>query len=192
MKTNAGKFFKAGVVSWAAGLAMAISAAPGMAGCATTEDKPATSAELSELRTFYAVRAADEGHGIDRMIVNELDLIGLAATSGPAEARPAGVDGQITYTARWVDNDLFKLEIEVLPIGSGAKAVRAGSYLQRKQPSGMGHEPLEVLLPPRKVEALKNKQKRPKRAGASGVGKTLDRLRRREERRGFWRTERIW
>ena len=126
-----------------------------LAGCASVPSEREAGAALSELHSFYVVRPADETHGVDRLIVNELDLLGLAATSGPGAARPAGVEGEITYLAKWVENDLFKLEIEIRPVAAGGKAVRAGSYLQRKQPGGMVHELLEILLPPRKVEERK-------------------------------------
>lgn len=108
--------------------------------------------DLSPLRSFYAVHSPDDAHGIDQLIAHQLDLLGLAATSGPAAAQPAGVDGEVTYLATWVDNNLFKLEIEIRPAGRGFKGVRAGSYLQRKQPPGMVHELLGILLPPRQVE----------------------------------------
>ncbi|MBC7367972.1 MAG: hypothetical protein H7343_14360 [Undibacterium sp.] len=126
-------------------------------GCATTGGRPdrEETTALSELHSFYVVRAADEVRGIDQVIVKELDLLGLEASSGPATAQPEGADGKITYLTMWVDNDLFKLEIEIRPMAKGAKAVRAGSYLQRKQPGGMVHELLEILLPPRKTEPVK-------------------------------------
>ena len=141
---------------WLKAAACAFAVALAMSGCATSgEEGDYKGTTLSELHSFYVVQSEDEMHGIDRLIVNELDLLGLEATSGPVTKRPANVDGEITYVAKWVDNDLFKLEIEIRPLSKGAKAVRAGSYLQRKQPSGMVHELLEVLLPPRKVEPLK-------------------------------------
>lgn len=140
LKTAAGAF--------AVGLALSSCATPG-------EGREYKGTALSELHSFYVVQPEDETHGIDRVIVNELDLLGLEATSGPAAKRPADVDGEVTYVAKWVDNNLFKLEIEIRPLSKGANAVRAGSYLQRKQPSGMVHELLEVLLPPRRVEPLK-------------------------------------
>lgn len=145
-----------GGVRWWRAAVGTLAAVFAVAGCATTEEtRDYDGSALSELHSFYVVRAEDEAHGIDGVIVNELDLLGLVATSGPASARPADVEGEITYVARWVDNDLFKLEIEIRPTSKGAKVVRAGSYLQRKQPGGMVHELLEILLPPRKVEALK-------------------------------------
>ncbi len=141
---------------WRGATAAALALGAGLAGCATTEEtRDYKGTALSELHSFYVVQSADDARGIDRLIVREIDLLGLEATSGPAAARPADVDGEITYVAKWVDDNLFKLELEIRPLSKGAEAVRAGSYLQRKQPSGMVHELLEILLPPRKVEALR-------------------------------------
>jgi hypothetical protein len=119
----------------------------GLAGCETTPSTPAKVADFSAMRSFYVVRSADETRGIDAVIVRELDLLGLQATSGAAEARPAGVDGEVRYVARWVDGNLFKLQIEIRPAAAG-QAVHAESYLQRKQASGMVQELLAILLPP--------------------------------------------
>ncbi len=127
----------------------------GLWGCATPtatgDDREA--ADLSQFRTFYVVRSADDTRGIDRVILHQLDLLGLKATSGVASARPSDVDGEVTYLATWVDNSLFKLEIEIRPAAGGLKGTRAGSYLQRKQPDGMVHELLQIILPPRAAEA---------------------------------------
>lgn len=127
---------------WLALLALAL------AGCETTPSTPAKVADFSAMRSFYVVRAADETRGIDGVIVRELDLLGLQATSGAAEARPAGVDGEVRYVARWVDGNLFKLQIEIRPVATPGQAVHAESYLQRKQASGMVQELLAILLPP--------------------------------------------
>jgi len=120
----------------------------GLAGCETTPSTPAKVADFSAMRSFYVVRSADETRGIDAVIVRELDLLGLQATSGAAEARPAGVDGEVRYVARWVDGNLFKLQIGIRPAAAAGQAVHAESYLQRKQASGMVQELLAILLPP--------------------------------------------
>jgi hypothetical protein len=107
------------------------------------------------MRSFYVVRPADETRGIDGVIVRELDLLGLSAVSGAAEAKPAGVEAEVRYVARWVDGNLFKLEIEIRPLTTAGPAVRAESYLQRKQASGMVQELLAILLPPRTLTEAK-------------------------------------
>ena len=134
----------------AAGLAL------GLVGCATTAPAPRSGkADFSAMRSFYVVRPPDETRGIDAVIVRELDLLGLNATSGTAEAKPAGAEAEVRYVARWVDGNLFKLEIEIRPLATAGEAMRAESYLQRKQASGMVQELLEILLPPRTVADVK-------------------------------------
>eukprot|EP01034_Spumella_vulgaris_P012596 gene12596-16038_t len=126
---------------------LAVGLALGLAGCATVPAPRASKADFSAMRSFYVVRPADETRGIDAVIVRELDLLGLSATSGAAEAKPAGAEAEVRYVARWVDGNLFKLEIEIRPSATAREAVRAESYLQRKQAGGMVQELLEILLP---------------------------------------------
>lgn len=127
----------------------------GLVGCATEPVARTGKEELSAMRSFYVVRPVDETRGIDGVIVRELDLLGLSAVSGAAEAKPAGVEAEVRYVARWVDGNLFKLEIEIRPLTTAGPAVRAESYLQRKQASGMVQELLAILLPPRTLTEAK-------------------------------------
>jgi hypothetical protein len=125
------------------------------AGCETVPVRHTGRADFSAMRSFYVVRSAEETRGIDAVIVRELDLLGLSATSGAAEAKPLGAEAEVRYVARWVDGNLFKLEIEIRPLAMAGEAVRAESYLQRKQASGMVQELLAILLPPRTLGEAK-------------------------------------
>lgn len=126
-----------------------------LAGCETVPSKSAPAVDFGAMRTFYVVRAPDDTRGIDGVIVRELDLLGLTATSGPAEARPAGVEGEVRYVARWVDGNLFKLQLGIQSVASPSQAVQAESYLQRKQAGGMVQELLAILLPPQTSSEVK-------------------------------------
>jgi len=130
-------------------------------GAATGKEGDRKGTTRSERHFFWVVQSGDKKHGSDRVIVTERDLLGLEVTSGPATKRRADVggDGEITYVAKWVDDNLFPLESQIRPRSKDAKAAGTGSYLQtylrREQRGGRGTGGWRLRCFRWTVEALK-------------------------------------
>lgn len=121
-------------------------------GCASMSSNLAPGADLSSVQSIYVVRLKPDERGINRVIADQLNLMGYKATTGEADAVPAEVDATLTYQDKWMwDITMYMIELNVQlrePRTEIALAT-AKSYrpsLQRKSPAGMAEEVLNQLF----------------------------------------------
>lgn len=112
----------------------------------------APGADLSKIKKIYVVHLAPDGRAINRVIADQLNLMGYHATTGEANAVPADIDATLTYQDKWMwDITMYMIELNVQlrePKTEIALAT-AKSYrpsLQRKTPAGMAEEVLSQLF----------------------------------------------
>jgi hypothetical protein len=115
-------------------------------GCASMSSNTAPGADLSKIKKIYVVHLAPDGRAINRVIADQLNLMGYHATTGEANAVPADIDATLTYQDKWMwDITMYMIELNVQlrePKTEIALAT-AKSYrpsLQRKTPAGMAEE----------------------------------------------------
>ncbi len=121
-------------------------------GCASMSSNIAPGADLSKIKKIYVVHLAPDERAINRVIADQLNLMGYQATTGEANAVPTDIDATLTYQDKWMwDITMYMIELNVQlrePKTEIALAT-AKSYrpsLQRKSPAGMAEEVLSQLF----------------------------------------------
>lgn len=123
-----------------------------LSGCATMSSTRAPGADLSKIRTIYVIRLAADGREVNKVIADELSLLGYQTTTGLETDIPQGVDATLTYQDRWmwdITMYMLRLNIQVRDPKTGALLAEGESYrpsLQRKEPNEMAREVLEAIL----------------------------------------------
>lgn len=123
-----------------------------LSGCATMSSTRAPGVDLSNIRTIYVIKLLADGREINKVIADELSLLGYQATTGLETDIPQGVDATLTYQDRWmwdITMYMLRLNIQVRDPKTGALLAEGESYrpsLQRKEPNGMAREVLESIL----------------------------------------------
>lgn len=121
-------------------------------GCANISAQKAPNAELTKLKTFYVVKLAPDGRGINHVISDQLNLMGYLSTTGGAAKPDIPVDAIVTYQDKWmwdITMYMLQLNIQVRDPATNMVWAKAQSYrpsLQRKSPESMSREVLESLL----------------------------------------------
>ncbi len=87
-----------------------------LSGCVVTQLKadvtPGT--KLSEVKKLYVVKLPADQRGVDRMIADRLNVMGMKATNGEKSAMPDDVDAIVTYQDKWMwDITMYMLELNV-------------------------------------------------------------------------------
>jgi len=87
-----------------------------LSGCVVTQLKadvtPGT--KLNDLKKLYVVKLPADQRGVDRMIADRLNAMGMKATSGEKSAMPDDVDAIVTYQDKWMwDITMYMLELNV-------------------------------------------------------------------------------
>jgi hypothetical protein len=70
-------------------------------GCSTLATHFEPSANLSRFKHIYVQQSLNDNHGLDALIVRELQARGLQAESGPLTLIPRDVKVYITYEDQW-------------------------------------------------------------------------------------------
>jgi len=86
-------------------------------GCAINRQSASVSpdVDLSTLKTFYVVKFAPDGRGINQLIAAELRRRGFEATTGPDDSAPKNADAIVTYQDRWQwDISMYMIELKIL------------------------------------------------------------------------------
>lgn len=123
--------------------------------CSNVSTQRDPGADLARLHHFYVERRLGDDHHLDEHIVQELQTLGLEASSGPLTMKPDGVDAIVSYTDRWAwdfKTYLIELNLEVRDAHSG-KVLTTGRFYQpsitTKSPPEMIREMLQPLFGPR-------------------------------------------
>jgi hypothetical protein len=70
-------------------------------GCSTLATHVEPSANLSRFKHIYVQQSLNDNHGLDALIVRELQARGLQAESGPLTLMPRDVKVYLTYEDHW-------------------------------------------------------------------------------------------
>jgi hypothetical protein len=121
-------------------------------GCANMAATVAPGADLSKIKKVHVVKLPADQRGIDKVIADELNVMGYATTLGVESRVPAGTDAVLTYQDKWMwDITMYMIELNVQlrdPQTNMAMAT-AKSYrpsLQRKSPPEMAKEVLTEIF----------------------------------------------
>jgi hypothetical protein len=79
----------------------ALIAAMLLTACSTVATRKNPKGDLSQYRHFYVEARLGDDHGLDEIIVRELQGMGYHASSGPLTMKPNDVDALIFYQDRW-------------------------------------------------------------------------------------------
>lgn len=124
-----------------------------LCGCATqlkADISPGT--KLSDVKKLYVVKLPADGRGVDRMIADRLNVMGMKATSGEKSAVPDDVDAIVTYQDRWMwDITMYMLELNVQLRQPKTEMVMAAGHtlrtsLVRKSPPELIEEVLNEIF----------------------------------------------
>jgi hypothetical protein len=120
-------------------------------GCASTSGTVAPNIDLNRIKSVYVQHLPADGRGVDRIIADQLNLMGYKASTGTRDPA-AQIDAVLTYQDKWMwDITMYMIELNVQlrdPKTETALAT-ARSYrpsLQRKSPPEMAKEVLETLF----------------------------------------------
>lgn len=78
-----------------------LSAAGLLAGCSTLDTHLEPKTDLSQLKYVWVQQSLNDNHGLDAMIVRELQSRGIQAASGPLTLMPLTARAYITYQDQW-------------------------------------------------------------------------------------------
>lgn len=94
---------------------LAVILAAFLSGCVTQLNAEVTpGAKLDEVKKIYVVRLPSDTRGVERLIADRLNLMGLTATSGEKAAMPEDVDAVVTYQDKWMwDITMYMIELNV-------------------------------------------------------------------------------
>jgi hypothetical protein len=88
---------------------------PFISGCANravAELTPGT--DLTKLQSFYVVKFAPDGRGINVLIRDRLVLMGYSAKTGSETNIPDNVDAVVTYEDKWMwDITMYMIELTI-------------------------------------------------------------------------------
>ena len=87
-----------------------------LSGCVVTQLKAdiTPGIKLGEVKKLYVVHLANDPRGVDRMIADRLNAMGMKATNGEKSAIPEDVDAIVTYQDKWMwDITMYMLELNV-------------------------------------------------------------------------------
>lgn len=123
-----------------------------LGGCASMSSSTAPGADFSAIKNIHVVKLPADERGIDRILADELNMMGFKTTIGSPLSMPADADAVLTYQDKWMwDITMYMIELNVqlrepkteIALAS-AKSYRPS--LQRKAPSEMAKEVLAEIF----------------------------------------------
>ena len=123
-----------------------------LTGCASLKSQKSPTANLNTLKSFYVQKLPADGRGIERIISDQLNLLGYKSTYGDTSKPSNTVDAIVTYQDRWMwDITMYMLRLNIqIRDGETSMVLASGeSYrpsLQRKSPDEMVREVLSKIL----------------------------------------------
>jgi hypothetical protein len=110
------------------------------------------STDLGKLKAFYVVHLPADDRNIDKIIADQLNLMGYKATAGESSSTPANVDAVVTYQDRWMwDITMYMIELNIQVRDPQTNFVLASGRsmrpsLERKSPPDMAQEVLQSIF----------------------------------------------
>ncbi len=127
-------------------LIMLIPAAILLSSCASISTTKAPSASLTNLNTFYVQKLPADERGIERVISDQLNLLGYKSTYGKLATPSNPVDAIVTYRDKWMwDLTMYMLQLNLeIRDGKDMRLLASGKSrrpsLARKSPEEMAKE----------------------------------------------------
>jgi hypothetical protein len=72
-----------------------------LAACNSERAAVTPGADLSRVKSIYVVRFAPDSRGINRLLADQLAVMGFAASTGEGDQQPRDVDAVLTYRDQW-------------------------------------------------------------------------------------------
>lgn len=72
-----------------------------LAGCSSLNTQVAPNANLGQLKRIFVQQNLNDNHGLDALIVNQLQARGIQAESGPLTLMPRDVKTYLVYEDQW-------------------------------------------------------------------------------------------
>ena len=122
----------------------------GLSGCKSLSATAAQQVNLSRAQNFYVVQR--EKGGMNQVIADELNLMGVHATTGAESAMPHDTDVMVTFDPKWqwdITMYLLELKMEFRNPSDKIVLVSGRSYrpsLQRADSSAMARETLNEMF----------------------------------------------
>lgn len=128
-------------------------------GCAVNRESASTSpdVDLSHLKKLYVVKFAPDQRGVNILIADELNKLGIAASTGLDVDTPNDVDAIVTYEDKWMwDITMYMIGLTITIREPGTDRVLAVGHsyhtsLTRKSPPTMVAEVLTNILKAKKT-----------------------------------------
>jgi len=127
-------------------LTMLIPAAILMSSCVSISTKKAPTADLTTLNTFYVQKLPADERGIERVISDQLNLLGYKSTYGKLGTPSNPVDAIVTYRDKWMwDITMYMIQLNLeIRDGKDMSVLASGKShrpsLVRKSPEEMAKE----------------------------------------------------
>lgn len=123
-----------------------------MSGCASVSSEIAPGASLAGIETVYVQKLPADERGIERVIADQMNLLGYKSSYGESEQPPGPVDAVLTYQDKWmwdITMYMLRLDIQVRDAADGSVMASGQSYrpsMQRRSPEVMAREVLEEIF----------------------------------------------
>jgi hypothetical protein len=73
-----------------------------------------STSNINDIKSFYVIKFAPDGRGINKLIANRLKVMGFEATTGLSSDIPSTVDVVVDYLDRWRwDLTMYMLELTI-------------------------------------------------------------------------------
>jgi hypothetical protein len=123
-----------------------------LAGCTSVVSDSKTVAHMAPLKHFFVEQRLNDNHGIDELIVKELQALGRDASSGPLTMMPDNTEAVISYQDNWAfDFTTHMVGLEVLVrLPRKAESLATGHYsnngISRNTPAEIVHEVISTMF----------------------------------------------
>lgn len=112
----------------------------------------APGADLSAVKKVHVVRSSSDDRGIDRVIAEQITLLGRTATHGAQNQAPGDADAIVTYQDKWMwDITMYMIELNIQVRDPRSEVALASGHslrtsLARRSPPEMAKEVLSDLF----------------------------------------------
>lgn len=123
-----------------------------LVGCASLDVERVPGRSVDTAQSFYVEKLPADGRGIERVIADQLNLMGYRAGSGPAREHDEGTDVLVTYQDRWAwDITMYMRQLDIQfrdpqTLQAWVSASSRRDSLTRKAPPEMAREVLEEMV----------------------------------------------
>jgi hypothetical protein len=133
-------------------MALALLVVLSVTACAKLSSKLTPNTDLKQYETYFVMRHEKDIRMLDKIIREEMILLGLKTESGTVGQKPLNVDVIVTYEDRWawdMTNYMLSLTIDFRDARSNVLLATGQSYrpsLERRPPKDMAREVLQSIM----------------------------------------------